>query len=138
MKVYVSDVAFLTTYNTGDVGQWGEPHMKKIAIGINLEKMDIYKVIIANTEENSLILQLETNNSDIHAGGTVENIVGAGGETPNGSSVKYLRVLQYADYDCYQNDVTQSTFRSDGIHMSERGKMVLAEVVKRFIVAHNL
>lgn len=138
VKVYVSDVAFLTTYNTGDVGQWGETHMKKIAIGINLEKMDIYKVIIANTEENSLILQLETNNSDIHAGGTVENIVGAGGETPNGSSVKYLRVLQNADYYCYQNDITQSTFRKDGIHMSERGQRVLAEVVKRFIVAHNL
>ena len=138
VKVYVSDVAFLTTYNTGDVGKWGEPFMKKIAIGINLEKMDIYKVIIVNTGENSLILQLETNNSGIHAGGTVGNIVGAGGYTPNGSSVKYLHVLQNADYYCYQNDITQSTFRKDGIHMSERGLRVLADVVKRFIVAHNL
>lgn len=127
VTIKVSDVEFLTSYNANDVTRWGEQFMSKIVVGQQIDAVDIYKVISHNATEKTITIELAESGSGIAIGSQVANGVDDGGS----NSVIYLRVLQYADWYCYTNDIGQSTFRSDGIHMSERGMECLSRVVAR-------
>jgi hypothetical protein len=126
VTVSVSDAAFLTTYNAADVNRWGETNAKKVAIGHTIDACDIYAVTAHDDVNNTLTLTLLESNSDVASGNTFENYT-------NDGSVNYARVLQYFDYTCWNDDRTQSTFRSDGIHMSSYGKECIAKVLARKI-----
>lgn len=133
VTIKVSDADFLTTYNSNDEGKFGTDFMSHIRIGIN-GKYDKYKVI-SKEDINTLVVQLVNSDSYYKSpGSTVENITDDGGN----SAIKYLRVMQEADYQCYVYDTTLSTFRSDGIHMKEEGKKLVAEIVARKIVAMKI
>ena len=129
ITINVSNASFLTSYNSNDLNKWGEEFMKKIVIGKSIESVDIYRVDSYDIENNTLTITLLENNSGVKPGSTVGNWTDNGGL----NSVKYLRVLQYADYYCYTIDTTQSTFRSDGIHMTTEGQKCIAKVVARKI-----
>ena len=92
-------------------------------------EVDIYKIDSYDTNANTLTITLLENNSGTNPGSTISNGVDEGGL----SSIQYLRVLQYADYYCFINDITQSTFRKDSIHMSENGLKCLARIIARKI-----
>lgn len=124
VTIEVSDTGFLTTYNTSDESKYGNSLMRKIRIGLN-GKYDVYTVVSV-IDGNRMIVSLDAANR-IAVGNIVANLVDDGGT----SSIIYLNVWQNCDYLCYINDTTQSTFRSDGIHMSIRGLQLLAEVVAR-------
>ena len=134
VTITVSDASFLTTYNKGDTERWSEEFMKKIVIGQSIYSVDTYRVDSYDANANTLTITLLENNSEVKPGDTVANGIDGGGL----NSVKYLRVLQYADYYCFINDITQSTFRIDGIHMSENGKKCLAKIVARKINSMNI
>lgn len=131
VTIEVSDAAFLTTYNSSDVSAFGEDFMAKIRIGIN-GKYDVYKVV-EKVDNTHLTIQLEEVNR-ISAGDTVGNIADRG-ET---NAVKYLRVMQNADYMCWLYDTTLSTFRNDGIHMSTKGLSFVADIVSRKLSSMSL
>lgn len=126
VTISVSDAAFLTTYNAADVARWGETNAKKVAIGHTIDACDIYAVTAHDDVNNTLTLTLLESNSDVASGNTFENFT-------NDGSVNYARVLQYFDYTCWNDDRTQSTFRSDGIHMSAYGKECIAKALARKI-----
>ncbi len=134
VTITVSDASFLVSYNSGDTNKWGEDFMKKIVIGQSIYAVDVYRVDSYNTSANTLTITLLENNSGVWPGATVKNGVDGGGL----DSLKYLRVLQHADYYCFMNDITQSTFRMDGIHMTEKGRKCLAKVVARKINSMNI
>lgn len=127
VTIHVSDAKFLTTINTFDESRWGTDFMNKIVIGESIYAVDVYKIDSFNTEENTMVVTLVENNSNIKPGGNVANGVDSGGL----NSIRYCRVLQYADYYCYINDITQSTFRRDSIHMSDSGLECIAKTVVR-------
>ena len=131
VTIEVSDAAFLTTYNGYDVSSFGEDFMSKIRIGVNGE-YDVYK-IVEKVDNNHLTIQLEEINR-ISSGNTVGNIVDGGGT----NAIKYLRVMQNADYMCWLYDTTLSTFRKDGIHMTEDGLKLVAQIVSRKLASMKL
>lgn len=131
VTIEVSDATFLTTYNSSDVTAFGEDFMSKIRIGLN-GKYDVYKVI-EKVDNTHLTVQLEEVNR-ITSGSAVGNIADRG-ET---ASIKYLRVIQNADYMCWLYDTTLSTFRSDGIHMTTKGLKFVADVVSRKLSSMKL
>lgn len=124
VTIEVSDATFLTTYNSSDVTAFGENFMSKIRIGLN-GKYDVYKVI-EKVDNTHLTVKLEEINR-ISSGNTVGNIVDSGGT----DSIKYLRCMQNADYMCWLYDTTLSTFRKDGIHMTEEGLELVVQIVSR-------
>lgn len=126
--VKVSDAAFLTTYNTSDETTFGNSEAAKIAIGHTIDAVDIYSVSSHDDVNNTLTLTLLVDGSDVAVGGTFDNIT-------SGGAVYYARVMQYLDYLCWAQDRTESTFRTDGIHMSDAGKNCLARVVARKVSA---
>ena len=129
VTIHVSDVAFLVTYNSYDESRWGSDFMRKIVIGQTIDSVDVYRLDSYNNDDGTLTLTLIENNTNIRPGSVVDNGIDNGGNR----SVKYCRVLQYADYYCWVNDRTQSTFRSDSIHMSDSGKKCIAKIVARKI-----
>lgn len=131
VQISVSDSAFLTTYNPADVTKFGPTVMNRIVIGIN-NIYDIYEVISVDSSTLMTVKLISANR--VLPGSPVSNLIDDGGT----SSVIYLRVMQNADYECFLNDTTQSTFRSDGVHMSTLGKQCLAEVVARKIVSMKI
>lgn len=130
VSITVSDAVFLTTYNPTDVTKFGSSIMERIAIGGVNGKYDIYEVVSVESETDLTVRLHESNR--IAPGGIVQNRITYPEET---SSVMYLRVMQNADLLCKKLDTTQSTFRSDAIHMSPRGLACLAEVVARKVSA---
>ena len=96
--------------------------------------LEIFYDCLTDILANTLTVQLEENKSGIAPGSTVANGTDDGGL----SSIKYLRVLQYADYYCWSIDTTQSTFRQDGIHMSKRGQQCIAKIIGRKVEQMNL
>ena len=131
VTIEVSDATFLTTYNSSDVTAFGEDFMSKIRIGLN-GKYDVYKVV-EKVDDTHLTVQLEESNR-IAVGSTVGNITDSGGN----SAVKYLRVMQNADYMCWLYDTTLSTFRKDGIHMTDDGLKLVAQIVSRKLASMKL
>lgn len=129
VTIKVDNAEFLTTYNSNDLDKWGEEFMKKVAIGLKMDSLDIYSVDRYDLENNTLTITLIENNSGKASGTNIGNSVDNGGL----DSIKYCKVLQYADYYCYKSEITQSTFRKDGIHMSDIGKLCIAKVVARKI-----
>jgi len=130
VQISVSDTAFLTTYNANDLAIWPD-RMNKIVIGGVNGTYDIYEVVSVDSA-TLMTVKLITSNR-VAVGGTVTNLVDDGGN----NSVIYLRVMQNADYYCLSNEITQSTFRSDGIHMSPRGLQTIAKVVARKVKTMN-
>jgi hypothetical protein len=93
---------------------------------------DVYK-IVEKVDNTHLTVQLEGINR-ISSGNIVGNLVDAGGT----NSVKYLRVMQNADYMCWLYDTTLSTFRKDGIHMTDDGLKLVAQIVSRKLASMKL
>lgn len=122
VQVNVSDADFLTNYNPSTVSKWGATIVERVVIGIN-GIFDTYK-IVNKIDSTTLLLEL-VESKRIAPGATVSNLVDDGGT----NSVIYLRVMQNADWISYQNDITQSSFRIDDIHMSYGGMICLAKVV---------
>ena len=133
VEINVSDTAFLTTYNTYDAKTFGEDLMKKICIGDDMNKMDVYSVVSV-ADSTHMTVKLEEQNSTIASGGTVQNNIDDGGT----SSIIYKRVIQYADWYCYKNETTASTYRKDSIHMSDKGIENIAKNVSRAISVLNI
>ena len=131
VQIEVSDAEFLTTYNSSDLSKFGKDLMSKIRIGIN-GLYDTYKVISKDDSTHLTVQLVDTKYKQ--PGNTVDNLTDDGGT----SSIKYLRVMQNADYLCYINDTTLSTFRADGIHMTDSGLKYLAEVVARKIISMKI
>lgn len=125
----VSNAKFLTTFNENDTAKWGNEFMNKVVIGQSIYAVDTYRIDSYDLANNTLTVTLLENKSGVKPGSTVTNGVDSG----ELQSIKYLRVLQNADYDCYMKDTTQSTFRIDGIHMSTEGQKCIAKVVARKI-----
>jgi hypothetical protein len=126
VQIAVSNADFLTTYNSKDLEAQGESFMKKIRIGIN-GKYDVYSVV-SKDDSTHLTIRLEVANYK-QPSETVSNITDGGGT----NALKYLRVMQNADYMCWLNDTTLSTYRSDRIHITENGRKLVAEIVARKI-----
>lgn len=124
VTINVSNADFLTTYNSNDLSRFGEDMTKKLRIGIN-GAYDIYK-IISKIDDTHLSVELEKINR-ITAGQVVDNIADSDG------CIEYVRVIQNLDYLCWLYDTTLSTFRKDGIHMTDEGLKLVAEVVARKI-----
>ena len=131
VTIEVSNATFLTTYNNYDLERFGQGFMAKIRIGVN-GNYDVYK-IVEKIDDTHLTIQLEEINR-ISSGNTVGNIVDSGGT----DSIKYLRVMQNADYMCWLYDTTLSTFRKDGIHMTEDGLKLVAQIVSRKLTSMKL
>ena len=131
VTIHVSDAAFLTTYNPNDLERWGEDIMKKIRIGIN-GNYDVYDIVESVDNTHIVIRLAEVNN--IQPGGIVGNKVEGGGL----ESIKYIRVVQNADYLCWLYNTTLSTFRKDGIHMTEDGCKLVADVVAKKLASMRL
>lgn len=131
VTIEVSDATFLVTYNNNDLDKSGQDFMAKIRIGIN-GNYDVYKVV-EKVDDTHLTVQLEESNR-IAVGSTVSNITDSGGN----SAVKYLRVMQNADYMCWLYDTTLSTFRNDGIHMTADGLKLVAQIVSRKLASMKL
>lgn len=131
ITISVSDAKFLTTYNQYDLERWGDSVVKKIRIGLN-GNYDTYDVIELVDETHLKVRLYDIKN--IQSGSSVENIIDSGGN----NAVKYLRVVQNADYLCWLYDTTLSTFRKDGIHMSDGGLKLVAEIVERKLRSMNL
>lgn len=131
VTIEVSDAIYLTTYNSYDLDKFGQDFMSKIRIGIN-GKYDVYKVV-ERVDDTHLTVQLEEINR-ISSGNTVGNIIDGGGT----DSIKYLRVMQNADYMCWLYDTTLSTFRKDGIHMTDAGLKLVAQIVSRKLASMKL
>lgn len=129
VTIKVSNAKFLVTYNTNDMAKWGEDLMRKVAIGMDMNKLDIYSINSYDLNNNTLTITLVENNSGVTPGSSVGNKVDGGGL----NSLKYIKVLQNADYYCWKIDTTQSTFRMDGIHMAKEGLKCQAKVVARKI-----
>lgn len=134
VQIHVSDANFLTTYNESDKEKFGEDFMQHIRIGIeDSYPYNQYKVI-SKDSDTLLTVQLVQASGNNPVGETIDNLVDNGGT----DSVIYLRVMQEADYMCWRYDTTLSTFRSDGIHMTEDGKKLIAEIVARKITAMGI
>ena len=134
VQISVSDANFLTTYNSSDEQSFGADFMGHIRIGIeDSYPYNKYKVI-SKDSDRLLTVQLVQASGDNPVGATIDNLVDNGGT----DSVIYLRVMQEADYMCWRYDTTLSTFRSDGIHMTEDGKKLIAEIVARKITAMGI
>lgn len=134
VQIHVSDANFLTTYNENDKEKFGEDFMQHIRIGIeDSYPYNQYKVI-SKDSDTLLTVQLVQASGNNPVGATIANLVDNGGT----DSVIYLRVMQEADYMCWRYDTTLSTFRSDGIHMTEDGKKLIAEIVARKITAMGI
>ena len=131
VTIEVSDANFLTTYNSYDETKFGHDFVAKIRIGIN-GSYDVYKVI-EKVYDTHLTIQLEEVKR-VAAGSTVGNIIDSGGT----NAIKYLRVVQNADYMCWLYDTTLSTFRKDGIHMTEDGLKLVAQIVSRKLSSMKL
>lgn len=131
VTIEVSDANFLTTYNSYDENKFGHEFVAKIRIGVN-GSYDVYK-IVEKVDDTHLTVQLEESNR-IAVGSTVGNLTDSGGN----SAVKYLRVMQNADYMCWLYDTTLSTFRKDGIHMTEDGLKLVAQIVSRKLASMKL
>lgn len=131
VTIEVSDANFLTTYNSYDENKFGHDFVAKIRIGIN-GSYDVYK-IVEKVDDTHLTVQLEESNR-IAVGSTVGNLIDSGGN----NAVKYLRVMQNADYMCWLYDTTLSTFRKDGIHMTEDGLKLVAQIVSRKLASMKL
>lgn len=131
VTIAVDDADFLTNYNTSDVERFGDTFMRQIRIGIN-GAYDLYRVITKNSS-TSLTIELVQSNY-LSVGASIGNLTDDGGT----NSVKYLRVMQEADYQCYMHETTQSTFRSDGVHMSELGKACIAKIVANKVVSMKI
>lgn len=132
VQISVSDANFLTAYNTYDEEKFGTDFMSHIRIGINVGHYSKYKII--SKDSDTLLTVKLVDAAAQSPGTTIENIIDNGGT----NSVMYLRVMQEADYMCWRYDTTLSTFRSDGIHMTENGKKLIAEIVARKIVAMGI
>ena len=134
VQIHVSDANFLTTYNESDKEKFGKDFMQHIRIGIeDSYPYNQYKVI-SKDSDTLLTVQLVQASGNNPVGDTIDNLVDNGGT----DSVIYLRVMQEADYMCWRYDTTLSTFRSDGIHMKEDGKKLIAEIVARKITAMGI
>lgn len=131
VTIEVSDANFLTTYNSYDENKFGHEFVAKIRIGVN-DSYDVYK-IVEKVDDTHLTVQLEESNR-IAVGSTIGNLIDSGGN----SAVKYLRVMQNADYMCWLYDTTLSTFRKDGIHMTEDGLKLVAQIVSRKLASMKL
>lgn len=134
VTIKVDNAKFLTTVNEYDKNIWGAELMNKIVIGQSIYNVDVYKIDSSDLTNNTLTITLLENNSSVKPGSTVDNGIDNGGL----NSKKYLRVLQYADYHCFMHDITQSTFRMDGIHMTENGRKCLAKVIARKITTMKI
>lgn len=124
VQINVTDAAFLNSVNSNDVSnfpQWDN----QIRIG-NMYDADLYTIISVD-DSNLITVRLDEVNT-VNEGATVEN-----GDTDG--SVKYIKVVQEMDWQCFQFDTTPSTFRSDGVHMTDSGKQFIAELVARFFNA---
>lgn len=119
VQIEVSDANALTTYNTFDTEYQGETFMKKIVIGIN-GQYDIYTVL-SKVDDTHLSVSLDESHR-ITPGGTVGNVE----ET---DYTLMLRVEQYADYMFRAYDSTLSTYRTDGVHPSEGGRTLNAQII---------
>jgi len=130
VQIHLSDANFLFNTNQSDLSFLGSDIVNKIAIGIN-GQYDIYMPI--SVDSNTLLTVKLIASNRIFQGSIVDNLVDSGTD-----SLIYLRVLQNADLYCLTNEITQSTFRSDGIHMSEAGLECIANVVARKIVSMKI
>ena len=126
VQISVSNTSFLTTYNQNDLADFGEDFMKQIRIG-SLSKADLYKVI-SKDSETLLTVELKESNR-ILPGSIVSNGTDDGGT----NSATYLKVVQEADYQCFINDTTASTFRKDKIHMSDLGMNEISKHICRAV-----
>jgi hypothetical protein len=124
VTINVSDADFLTAYNENDLTKFGDSIVKKIRIGLN-GKYDAYDVVEYIDPTHLVVRLSEVNNKQ--PGTTIENTTDTGGN----NDVIYLRVMQNMDYLCWLYDTTPSTFRSDGIHMTQDGLKLVAEIVAR-------
>lgn len=134
VQISVSDANFLTTYNSADEQSFGADFMSHIRIGIeDSYPYNKYKVI-SKDSDILLTVQLVQASENNPVGTTIDNLV----DNRETDSVIYLRVMQEADYMCWRYDTTLSTFRSDGIHMTEDGKKLIAEIVARKITSMGI
>lgn len=133
VQISVSDANFLTTYNTSDETKFGIEFMSHIRIGLN-GVYDKYKVISKDSDTLITVQLVDAESYYKNPGQTVDNIVDGGGNT----AIKYLRIMQEADYLCYLYDTTLSTFRSDGIHMKADGLRLVAINVSRKLEAMKI
>ena len=127
VTINVSNSAFLMIRNSNETSgcEWSNG-VNDIVLTFDMDKYDRYEIISADTTNNTITIKLKEKNL-FNVGETVDNKTYGDGEK------SYLRVLQYADYWCFMNETTQSTFRNDGIHMSIYGRKCLAKVVARKI-----
>ncbi len=131
VTIKVTDSEFLTTYNAADVTRYGSSEMEKIAIGKTIDACDVYAVTAHDDDANTITATLIVDGSSVSSGNTFDN-------TTSGGAVYYARVMQYMDWKNWKEDTTQSTFRADGIHMSDRGKNCLANLLCKKIVAMKI
>lgn len=133
VQINVSDANTLTTYNQADLTRWGADVMNKIRIGwMFAYNTDVYEVVSKDSDTLLTVRLVEANWKN--PGEMVENQIDAGGN----NAVKYMRVMQNADYKCFQEDRWLSTFRSDAIHMADIGKQEVAKHVVRKLEAMKI
>lgn len=126
VSINVSDTSIFSKLNSNDVNKFGTEFMNKIVIGLN-DIYDIYSIVSVNSKTQLTLKLVEQKR--ITSGNNVVNLIDDGGD----NSVIYLNVFLYADYIFRGYDTTQSSFRIDGIHMSEAGQKCLANVIARKI-----
>lgn len=132
VHINVSDANFLVNYNTSDLGKFGQDFMENIRIGTN-RRYDKYKVI-SKDDNTHLTVQLIESNYEVSSGETIDNLIDDGGD----NSIIYLKIMQECDYQCLRYDTTLSTFRKDGIHMSDDGTKFMVEILIRKLISMNL
>lgn len=131
VQIEVSDANFLTNYNSNDLGKFGGPFMRHIRIGLN-GTYDKYEVISKDSDNLLTVKLVEQKYKKTTA--TVDNLIDGGGN----NAIKYLKVMQEADYQCYLYDTTLSTFRKDGIHMTDKGLIYISKVIARKLEAMKI
>lgn len=120
--------AFLTNENANDVSKWSS-ESNKITIG-SLDSYDVYEVV--SVDSGSLMtVKLIENNSSFSPTNTVSNPI-------DDTATIYLEVCQKLDVFMYENDVIQSTLRSDGVHLSDVGLRLKAKLVDRKLQSINI
>jgi hypothetical protein len=126
VTIEVSDATSLTTYNADDVRVWGSEFMSKFVIGLN-EEYDVYSVVSKLDDTHISATLVESNR--VLPGNIVENVPCT---DQNGDGVHFpkdLKVEQYADYMCRLYDTLPSSFRIDGIHHSDNGRLFVAKLI---------
>ncbi|WP_313386899.1 hypothetical protein [Chishuiella sp.] len=126
VTIQLSNTSIFSNLNSADITKFGEEFMNKVVIGMN-GVYDIYSIVSVDSSTQLNLKLIEQNR--ITSGNNVSNLTDDGGD----SSVIYLNIFLYADYILRDYDTTQSSFRIDGVHMSEAGKNCLANVVARKI-----